>query len=166
MAILASDLQRFQAATHSLTQSGGAITSTPLSSTQNAFLDQVSETENTDGAIEYRCYYIKNNHASLELQNPLIGFTDASSTLGSTEIALAFDIADAVAPVTDHGTLPLLASGGALTFATATAGTPIALGYNLGSQEVAVVWVRRTVPAGSPALNVSIAFTFSGVTAA
>jgi hypothetical protein len=124
-----------------------AMTNATLS---NLF-DQVSGAEASAGDTEYRCVFILNNHATLTLEGCQVSIQ--SETSGGANIAIALDNIGAsakgsssaqAAEITDEQTAP----SGVSAFGTSA----LTLG-NIGPGQVRAVWLRRTVPASTAAIN-------------
>lgn len=130
---------------------GGAISNTQITdaSLHNLF-DVVGSDEALAGDSELRCIYVKNNHATLTLQNAVIWIqSQTSSGDTSLEIALADEGIDGTAEVVaDEDTDPV----GEAFSAPATEGAALLIG-NLPAQSVHAVWVRRNVGAAAAAFN-------------
>jgi hypothetical protein len=162
MPIVAADIQkRFSvAAAAGDTTAGTAATSLgdQVSTTQitdatlgNLF-DDVSGAESSAGDVEYRCIFILNNHATLTLQNATIAVQSETASGASIDIALDNIAVSAkgsgsaqAAAVADESTSP---GGGAGAFGKG----PLTIG-DIPPGQVKGVWVRRTVPAATGALN-------------
>jgi hypothetical protein len=125
--------------------------STPL----NNIFDDVTGDESAAGAIEYRCVFVLNNHPTLTLQaaklwvvsqvpggaSADIGLDPAGNVLKSSATAQAQTIAN-------ENTAP----GGVTFTAPASKSVGLTVG-DLGPAQVRAIWVRRTVPASSAAIN-------------
>lgn len=139
---------------------GGAKSSNAISGTM---LDDVSAAESLAGSVEYRCYYVHNNHGSLQLTSPVVWLQ--AQTLGAGH---TIDIGVGTAAV--NGTEQTIANEttapvGVTFSAPITLGTGLALGSLPAGQHKAL-WVRRTVAAASVASNNSYTLRVQGETAA
>ena len=148
---------------------GGAISSVEVTdnSLHNLF-DKTLGTESTAGDIEYRCIYVKNTHASLELELAKIWISTNTSSPANV-IAIALDGAgkggtaetetdENVAPTGE--TNPTAYSGG-LSLDGGGSGT--GLGYGVAYP----IWIKRTIAAGATAVdNVTFVLSVQGDTAA
>lgn len=161
MAIVASDIQkRFSvAAAAGDTTAGTAagslgdqVSTTQITdATLNNLFDDVTGAESSAGDIEYRGIFILNNHATLTLQNATISVL--SETAGGSSIDIALDniavsakgaASAQMGTIADENTAP----GAAGAFGKG----PLTIG-DLAPGQVKGVWVRRTVPAATGALN-------------
>lgn len=122
---------------------GGAISSTEISSTPlNNLFDNVDDTEANNGDIEYRCFYVKNTHATDSLTLAAV-YIASNSPSADTVIAIGLD------PAGLSGTATTIANEGAtpsgVTFsAAASAGAALSIG-TLAAGAYQAIWVRRTV---------------------
>jgi hypothetical protein len=89
---------------------GKYISTTQITdATLNNLFDDVSGDENTAGTVDYRAFFIHNNHASLTLQSPVVWLsgkrcTVAASTDKFTFTAHGFSDGDAVRIVAEYAT--------------------------------------------------------------
>ncbi|SRR5258706_10523625 len=130
---------------------GGVISTTEITTaTLHNLFDVVSGDESTAGDTEYRCFYVKNTHATLTLQSPVVWIqTQTPSPDTSAQIALDSNGANATAvTVADENTAP----AGASFSAPSTKGAGLSLG-NLAPGQKYGIWVKRIVPAGTAAYN-------------
>ena len=127
---------------------GGAISSTTVSGSLNAFWDVVSGAESNAGDIEYRCFYVKNTHATLTLYDTYVWISS-----NTPSIHTAVDIAVGTSAI--NGTEQTIAdestSPTGVSFSSpATYGAGLLLG-DIPAGEWKAVWVRRTITAGAAA---------------
>ena len=119
-----------------------------VTATNNNLFDNVTGAENAASAVEYRCIFVHNAHATLTLENAAIYIS--SQVAGGTTLAIAIDniassaigssSAQAFA-ATDTSTTP---GGAAGAFSSpSTTGAALSLG-NIGPGFCKAVWVRRT----------------------
>ena len=148
---------------------GGAISTTEVTdnSLHNLF-DKTLGTESTAGDIEYRCIYVKNTHASLELELAKIWISTNTSSPANV-IAIALDGAgkggtaetetdENVPPTGETFSNPTAYSGG-----LSLDGGGTGLGYGVSYP----IWIRRTIAAGATAVdNVTFVLSVQGDTAA
>jgi hypothetical protein len=130
---------------------GGVISTTEVTTaTLHNLFDVVSGDESTAGDTEYRCFYVKNTHATLTLQSPVVWIqTQTPSPDTSAEIALDANGANATAvTVADENTAP----SGASFSAPSSKGAGLSLG-NLAPGQKYGIWVKRIVPAATAAYN-------------
>lgn len=117
--------------------------------------DAVSGDEATAGDVEYRCFFMLNNHATLTWYAPKAWIS--SEQAGGASIAIGLDptgksargaaAAQAVA-VANESTAPAGVAFSAPT--TKVAGLQLP---DLGPGECHAIWVRRTVPATTAAID-------------
>jgi hypothetical protein len=144
---------------------GGAISTTQISDggTHNLF-DLISSAEAAAGDTEYRCFYVKNNHGSLTLQNSKI-YISTDSTGADTDIEIAIDgagVNGTAETVANESTAP---SGESFSTPTSV-GSALSIGNIPAGQHIGI-WVKRTVSSSaSAATGLSATFTVVGDTAA
>lgn len=133
---------------------GGAMSSTAVSATNNAFFDMVSSAEASTGDVEYRCLYVTNTGATTALGAKLWLQSNTPNSDNQVAIALGGEGKNGTAEtVANENTAP---SGESFT-EPATEGAALSLG-DLATGDKYPVWVRRTVNAGAAA-DASEAFT-------
>jgi hypothetical protein len=130
---------------------GDQISTTDITTaTLNNLFDDVSGAEAAAGDVEYRCFFVINDHASLTLQAAVAKLV--SQTAGGGAIDFGLD----PAAVSAKG----LASAQAATIANESS-APAGVTFNTTDQvigdmapgQVKGIWLRRTVTAGAGALN-------------
>ena len=131
----------------------------------NNVWDDVSGAEASAGDIEYRCIYVKNNHATLTLQSAVL-WIDSLTSSTSTEFDVALDPAavgaTATASTSDENTAP---TGGTVTFSRPTTkGAGLAIG-DIPAQSRKAIWLRRTVTAGAASASDTGSIRVEGDTA-
>lgn len=127
---------------------GGAMSSTDAGSN---LLDNVSSTEGAAGDVEYRCYYIHNNHGSLTMIGAKAWIQantpSAESTLdiglGTTAVGTGNEQS-----VADESTAP----SGVTFSAAANEGAALSIG-DIPAGHHKAIWVRRTITAGAAAAS-------------
>lgn len=128
---------------------GGAITANEITSgaLHNLF-DVVDSTEAASGQTAYRCFYVKNNHGSLTLQDAKVYFNE--STLdGDNSIAMAVageGVNGTAETIANEETAPV---GESFTAPT-TEGAALSIG-NIPAGQHQAIWLRRTVTSGAAA---------------
>lgn len=149
---------------------GGIISSTQIvDATLHNLFDLVSSSEASAGDTEYRCFYVKNNHGTLTLQNAEVWIeTNTPSTDTSVEIALAGEgvgdgsttgVAETVA---NESTAPI----GEVFSTAAGEGNALTIG-NIPPGDAQAIWVKRIVGASASAYsNDNVVITVKGDTAA
>lgn len=126
---------------------GDQISTTQITDATLANLfDNVTGDENAASDVEYRCYFVHNNHGSLTWENVVVWLS--SETAGGASAAISVDTTGVTAlgsgsaqakTVADESTAP-----SSQTFtAPTTKGTGLAVG-NIPAGSVAAIWVRRT----------------------
>lgn len=130
---------------------GGAISSIQIvdAGLHNLF-DVVSGDESSSGDSEYRCFYVKNNHGSLTMQNTTIWVQSESPSADSDElIGLGSSAVGAVEQtVVDESTAP---SAVVFSQANLEAGALIIGDIPAGSHKA--IWIRRDISAAAAAAN-------------
>lgn len=141
------------------TAGGGIITS----GAANNLWDDVSSAEASAGDIEYRGFYVKNNHGSITWENVVVwidGLTSSADT--EFDIALADEAVNvAMETIANESTAP---SGPSFTRPTSK-GTGLSIG-NIPPGQYKGIWIRRTVNALAAAANDSGSIRCEGDTAA
>ena len=131
---------------------GDQISTTAIvDATIDNLFDSVSGAEAAAGDVEYRCFFVLNNHATLTLANATVEVL--SQTAGGGTIDLATDNIAAsakAAAVAQAATIAneTVAPSGVSAFGAG----PLAIG-DLAPGQVKGVWVRRTVTAGAGGVN-------------
>lgn len=123
---------------------GGAKSSTSFST--NSIFDDVSSAEASAGDIEYRCFYVHNNHGTLTLQGAKI-WIQAQTSSSDTDVALALGgegLNGTAETVANEGTAP---TGESFSQPSSFAGG-LTLG-DIGPGGHYPVWIRRTVNAAA-----------------
>jgi hypothetical protein len=149
-------------------QSLGKYASTTVMGTgANALFDDISGAENAASTVDYRCFAVLNNHATLTLQNAVVYL--ASEVSGGANITISVDTTAASAKgastaqgdfIATETTAPTLVGSYS---APTTAGTGLALG-NIAPGQVRFVWAKRTAT-NSAAVSDGVTFGISGDTA-
>jgi hypothetical protein len=167
------------AATHDAAQTdpaaslGGHISTSAMSATANLFFDAVSGDESAAGDSEYRCYAIKNAHATLSLQNAKV-YMQTTTGNASDVVSFAVEVPSAATngtcqTVGGEGTAPTVNAGNVSNWSTATTkATGIAMNLgahdvNLDADEWIAVWVKRVISAGAAAADAeTVTFRIEG----
>jgi hypothetical protein len=144
---------------------GGAISTTQIvDATLHNLFDIVAGDEALPGDSEYRCFYVKNNHGSLTLQNAEIWVqTESPSTDSDEEIGLGTSaIGGTEQTVADESSAPA-----GVTFSQANGeGASLAIG-NIPAGSHKAVWIKRVISATAAAYdNDSSVIRVKGETAA
>lgn len=152
---------------------GKYISTTQVSGTAlNNLFDDISGAENAASDVEYRCFFLHNNHGSLTYQNAVV-YLSGGDPAGGANVAIAVDSTAASAigsgtaqalEIADEGDSGTVLSG--LTFsAPTTAGTGLALG-NIGPGQCRAIWVRRSATNSAAVTAETVTLAVSGDTAA
>lgn len=135
--------------------SGGASNSNPLTSYGGikssvsaglTLFDNVTLTEATTGDTEYRCVYLHNSHASLQMLDLKVWIS--GNTPGGDEVSIGAGVAGAngtETAVANENTAP---ASVAFTSAAVSQATAVSLG-NVSAAQHYGLWIRRAVPAGT-----------------
>lgn len=128
---------------------GGDMSTEPVSSTPlNNLFDNVSSGERTTGTVEYRCFYVKNDHPTEDLLNASI-YVSKQTDSSTTAVDIGLDSAGingTAEVIPDETTAPI-----SVTFSRpSTPETAIVVG-DLEPGDFFAVWVRRTVDPGTNA---------------
>jgi hypothetical protein len=161
MAIVASDIKyRLSVVTASAgdTQAGTPATSLGdqvattviTAASLNNLFDDVSGAEAAAGDVEYRCFFVLNDHASLTLTTATAILT--SQTAGGGTIDFGLDPAGITAKGAAGAQAATIANESAAP-AGVTFNTTNQLIGNLAPGQVQGIWLRRTVTAGAGAVN-------------
>jgi hypothetical protein len=142
---------------------GGAISSGEVPSTLNALFDIISAQDGTEGGVEYRGLYVKNETSGTNaLINGGITLTSGSGDMFTDiEIALAVEGVDAqMEELADEDSAP--AGGVIFSGLNDKLDFPVYLekGSYIG------VWIKRIVTSGSSAINDSCTLAVTGETGA
>lgn len=152
MAIVSSDIK--------YKLSGGASNSDPAASLGGAvsandtsgstILDMVTSAEALAGDIEYRCFYVKNTHATLTLQGAKIWIQANTPSSDTTlDIGLGTSAVNGTEQtVANESTAPT----GVTFSAAANEAGALSIG-DLAPGATKAVWIRRTVNASAASAN-------------
>lgn len=141
---------------------GGAVSSVELvDNTLNNLFDTVVGQESQTGDKEYRCIYIKNNHATLSLINPVV-YVASQTTSETTDlkISVATETGSPVQSLPNENTQP---SGQTFVLADGESNA-ISLGSDLAPGEVKALWVEWDITAGTVAIIDSATIQVRGET--
>ncbi len=147
------------------TSLGGAIHATEITdaTTHNLF-DIVSSAEASAGDTEYRCFYVKNAHGTLTLQDAEVYITtNTPSTDTAVRIALGTSAVNGTEQtVGDESTAP----SGVSWSTAAGSGNSLSIG-DIPAGEHKAIWVERVVSASASAYDDdNVVITVVGDTAA
>lgn len=173
MAITSSDIKIFLtgAASDGAAQADAAASlgnyrsSTEITSaSDNNLFDDTSGAEAAAGDTEYRCYCIKNEHASLELTTAAVFISTATGNAQNVisiavESPTTSNTTGNAQTIVNGSTTPTVNSGNCSAWSTASTyatGVSVAQGAhdaNIGVGEIMFVWVKRAVTAGAAAAD-------------
>lgn len=126
---------------------GGAISSTSVPA---SLFDDVSGDEATTGRVEYRCYYVRNNHGTLTAQGAKVWLpTNTPSADTTIDIGLGTSAINGTEQTVANETT---APTGVTFTAAANEAAALIIG-DLAPGASKAVWERRTVNAGAAGVN-------------
>lgn len=140
--------------------------------------DDVSGAEASAGDTEYRCYCIKNTHASLALTNAKVYMQTTTGNASdvpsfAVEVPTGGDTNGTCQSIGGEGTSPTVNTGNCSNWSTATTyagGVAVNIGAHdteLSAGEIIFVWTKRAVSAGAAAANAeTVTFRLEGDSAA
>lgn len=134
---------------------GDFVSSTQITdASDNNLFDDISGDENAASTIDYRNFFVENNHATLSWITPVAWISAEVS--GGASVAIAVDdvaasLATSASAQAEESANELTAPTGPTFTAPTTKGTGIALA-TIPAVSVRAIWVRRTA-ANSAALN-------------
>lgn len=138
---------------------GGAISTAAGGVVDNAvkndLFDDVSSAEALAGDTEYRGIYIKNNHATLTLEDARVFISADSASAGDIiDIALAGEAVNTtIETIVNENVAPI---GEVFSHPTTyAAGLQLNGATGLAAQAYKGVWVRRTISAGAAAASIN-----------
>jgi hypothetical protein len=114
--------------------------------TLNNLFDDVSGDENAANDVEYRCFFVLNNHGSLVLQTAICWIS--AEVAGGASVAIGLDPAGVVAKGSASAQAALVATesdapAGVSFSAPTSKGAGLAIG-NIAAGYCQAIWVRRT----------------------
>lgn len=151
------------------TSLGDQISTTQITdATLGNLFDDVSGDENAASDVEYRCYFVHNNHATLTWQNVVVwlsaevaGGASAAISVDTTGITAKGSASAQAKSVVDEQTAPA-----SQTFSSPTTkGTGLSIG-SIPPGSVAAIWVRRTAANTAAVNNDGVTIRCEGDTAA
>lgn len=126
---------------------GGVVSSTDAGSN---LLDAVSSAEAAAGDIEYRAFYVRNNHGSLTLLGAKV-WINANTPSADTDLAIG--LGTSAVSATEQTVATTAAAPSGVTFsAAANEAAGLTIG-DLAPGETKAVWLRRVVTAAAAATN-------------
>ena len=148
---------------------GDQISTTAITdaSLHNLF-DQISGDENAASDVEYRGFFVHNNHGSLTWENVVVwlsaevgGGANAAISVDTTGITAVGSASPQMKTIADESTAPATQSFSSPT----TKGTALPIG-NIPAGSVAGIWVRRSATASGAVNNDGVTIRCEGDTAA
>lgn len=147
---------------------GGFMSATAMATSLHGLFDPVTGDENAAQAVDYRCVFIHNAHASLTLQNPKLWLS--ADTAGGANLAIAMDGTGVVSATSASAQAERIANEAtAPTGETFTSPTSKAAGIALPSIPAGScvgIWVRRTATNSAALSNDGGSLRIEGDTAA
>lgn len=168
MPITSTDLKRYLSGgagnTAPAAALGGAISATEVvnASAGNLF-GSSDDLETEAGSVKYRCFYFRNDHAALDLQNARVVLTSNTPSADTTcRIALGTSAVGGVEQsIASETTAPVGVTWSAVT----GEGGALSIGL-LPPGATKAVWVERTITAGAAAYDTdSVVLSLVGGTA-
>lgn len=135
----------------------------------NNLFDDISGDENAAGAVDYRCIFVHNAHATLTLQGAVAWL--AAEVSGGASIAIAIDniaasaIGSASAQAAQIATETTAPTGVGAFSSPTTKGAGLSVG-DLGPGQCRAIWVRRTAANTSALTGDGVTIRVEGDTAA
>jgi len=127
---------------------GGAKSGTAVGSGVHNLFDQVSGAESAAGDVEYRCFYVHNAHATLDMQSSVIWIQSNTPSAGSAvRIALGTSAVNGTEQtIANESTEP----SGVSWSSAANEGAALGIGTIPAGQHKSI-WVERAITAGASA---------------
>lgn len=148
---------------------GDQISTTAITdATLNNLFDNVSGDENAASVVDYRCYFVHNNHGTLTWENVKVWLS--AEVAGGASAAIGLDPAGvtAVGAATAQAATianELAAPAGVTFTAPTTKAGGLSIG-NIPAGSVAAIWVRRTAANSAALDNDGVTIRCEGDTAA
>lgn len=151
------------------TSLGGFIATTQITdATLDNLFPDVTGDENAADNVDYQCFFVHNNHATLTLQNAVVwqsaevaGGVNCAIGLDPTAISALASASAQAETIANKNTAPA-----GVTFASPTTkAAGLAIG-NLGPGQVKAIWVRRTATNSAALNNDGVTVRVEGDTAA
>jgi hypothetical protein len=149
---------------------GKYISTTEITSAAlNNIFDTISGAENAASDVEYRCYFIHNNHGSLTWENVVVWMS--GQTAGGADIAIGVDPTAASAIGSASAQAVEIANEGVapagVTFSTIAIDAASALTVgNIPPGQCKAIWLRRTATNSAAQALDTVSVTTRGDTAA
>lgn len=129
---------------------GGIISATAMGTGLHNLFDQVSSAESSAGDTEYRCFYVKNSHATLTMQVS-IAWIEANTPSTGTAVRIALGTSAvnvAEQSVANESTAPT----GVTWSSAANEGAALSIG-DIPPNQFKAIWVERVINPGTGAYN-------------
>lgn len=148
---------------------GDQISTTQITdATLHNLFDVITGDENAASDVEYRCFFVHNNHATLTWENVVVwlsaevgGGASAAISVDATGVTALGSGSAQAKSVADESTAPT-----SQTFSSPTTkGTGLSIG-NIPAGSVAAIWVRRTAANTAAVNNDGVTIRCEGDTAA
>ena len=140
---------------------GGDISAVEVSNSVHAVFGVISSQVANAGSMEYRCVYIKNNHASLHWYNAVV-WISSNTPSNKTEVQIALGLSAVNGSETAVATAT---TAPAVTFSTPSSQVDGLLLGDIPPLGWKAVWINRAVIAGAAAYtNDGATLQFSGDT--
>lgn len=151
------------------TSLGDQISTTAIAdATLDNLFDVITGDENAASDVEYRCFFVHNNHATLTWENVVVWLSAevasgavAAISVDTTGVTAKGSASAQAKTVANEQTAPSSQSFSAPT----TKGTGLAIG-NIPAGSVAAIWVRRTAANTAAVNNDGVTIRCEGDTAA
>ena len=148
---------------------GDQISTTQITdATLHNLFDQISGDENAASDVEYRCFFVHNNHATLTWENVVAwlsaevsGGANAAISVDTTGVTPKGQASAQAKQVADESTAPATQTFSSPT----TKATGLAIG-NIPAGSVAAIWVRRSATNSAAVNNDGVTIRCEGDTAA
>jgi hypothetical protein len=152
------------AQTNPALSTGNYRSSTEVASGDANVFDDVSGAEASAGDIEYRCTCVKNEHATLSLQNAKVYIQTTTGVADDTiyiavEVPTGGDTNGTCQTIANESAAPTVNTGNVSNWSQATtyaAGVAVSQGAhdaNLDNAEIIFVWHKRDMTAGAVAVT-------------
>lgn len=130
---------------------GGAVSTTEIAfATVGNLFDNVSGAESAAGDIEYRCFYVKNDHASLTLQSA-VAFISANTP--STDSDVSFSLGTSAVNGTEQTVVDESTAPTGTTWQNLIGESNSQSIGDIPFSQTMAIWLRRTITAGASAYN-------------
>ncbi len=146
MPIVSSDLKFKLSGGASNTDGNASLGGAESSTDAGNIFDNVSSAEAAAGDVEYRCEYLKNEHATLTALDAKV-FIQAQTPSGDTSVEIGLGTA-AIGTGNEQTVANESTAPSGVTFSAPTSGAPLSIGDIPPGQHKAI-WIKRTVNAAA-----------------